>query len=254
MARVGRRADIHFHLLPGVDDGPPTEAQAAELARATVADGTDDVVATPHVRLVEVMELPDRVERLRHVLRSEDVALEVHCGGELHPDDVPRLAPSELDVLGVGPSGAAWLLLEAPLMGGAETFAPAASELRAHGYSVVIAHPERSPGMVELGLDETLQIEVSAGSRIQINATSLLGRHGDAARRRAIHLIDAGFAHAVASDAHGLERGPVLTTAFIEIQRRWGWQVARALVDEGPRRLLSHGIAAPSGLARAGLR
>jgi protein-tyrosine phosphatase len=251
---VGSRADIHFHLLPGVDDGPPTEAEAVELARAAVADGTADVVATPHVRVVEVAELQDRVERLRRLLRSEAVELEVHCGGELHPGDVDRLAPSEFDVLGIGPPGAAWQLLEAPLIGGAEMFSPAASELRGHGYSVVIAHPERSPGMVELGLDETLRTELAAGSRIQINATSLLGRHGDTVRRRAIHLIDTGLAHAVASDAHRLERGPMLTPAFVEIERRWGWQVARALVDEGPRRLLSHGIAAPSGRPRAGLR
>ena len=43
-------ADIHFHLLHGVDDGPETLAESVALARAAVADGTRVVVCTPHVR------------------------------------------------------------------------------------------------------------------------------------------------------------------------------------------------------------
>src|SRR4051794_40532305 len=44
------RADIHFHLLPGVDDGPATLEGSVALARVAVGDGTASVVATPHVR------------------------------------------------------------------------------------------------------------------------------------------------------------------------------------------------------------
>jgi hypothetical protein len=35
------RADLHFHLLPGVDDGPADVADSIELAREGVAKGTD---------------------------------------------------------------------------------------------------------------------------------------------------------------------------------------------------------------------
>jgi protein-tyrosine phosphatase len=64
------RTELHFHLLPGVDDGPPDDAAALELARAAVSDGTGCVVATPHVRLVGIRELPDRVRRLRAPLAA----------------------------------------------------------------------------------------------------------------------------------------------------------------------------------------
>ena len=43
-------ADLHFHLLPGVDDGPGDMDASLELARRAVADGIGTVVATPHVR------------------------------------------------------------------------------------------------------------------------------------------------------------------------------------------------------------
>jgi tyrosine-protein phosphatase YwqE len=43
-------ADLHFHLLPGVDDGPADLPDALELAQAALREGTETVVATPHVR------------------------------------------------------------------------------------------------------------------------------------------------------------------------------------------------------------
>ena len=45
-----QRAELHFHLLPGVDDGPGDMAESVELARLAVADGTSLVTVTPHVR------------------------------------------------------------------------------------------------------------------------------------------------------------------------------------------------------------
>ena len=41
--------DLHCHLLPGIDDGPATTAEAVALARAFVAAGVTRVAATPHV-------------------------------------------------------------------------------------------------------------------------------------------------------------------------------------------------------------
>ena len=67
-------ADIHFHILPGVDDGPSSMDESVALAAAAVADGTRVVVATPHVRtgfLTDVSELPDRVRELEERLARE---------------------------------------------------------------------------------------------------------------------------------------------------------------------------------------
>ena len=44
------RVDLHFHLLPGVDDGPAEVSDSLELARAALRDRTETVVVTPHVR------------------------------------------------------------------------------------------------------------------------------------------------------------------------------------------------------------
>ena len=41
--------DIHHHCLPGVDDGPRTMAEAADLCRASAQEGIETIIATPHV-------------------------------------------------------------------------------------------------------------------------------------------------------------------------------------------------------------
>ena len=48
------RTELHFHLLPGVDDGPTDDAEAIELARLAIEDGTSLIVVTPHVRLADI--------------------------------------------------------------------------------------------------------------------------------------------------------------------------------------------------------
>ena len=41
--------DLHAHVLPGLDDGPETLAEAVEMLSDVVATGVTTVVATPHV-------------------------------------------------------------------------------------------------------------------------------------------------------------------------------------------------------------
>jgi len=41
--------ELHFHLLPGIDDGPSSIEQSVELAAAAASEGTGTIVTTPHV-------------------------------------------------------------------------------------------------------------------------------------------------------------------------------------------------------------
>ena len=103
--------ELHFHLLPGVDDGPDTMADSLELARLAVEQGTGTVVATPHVRrdfVTDVWELPGRVAELRAALARENVPLTVLCGGEIGHAMVGRLGQAELELLAQGPADGRW--------------------------------------------------------------------------------------------------------------------------------------------------
>ncbi|HYZ28186.1 MAG TPA: CpsB/CapC family capsule biosynthesis tyrosine phosphatase [Thermoleophilaceae bacterium] len=238
------RAEIHFHILPGVDDGPATMEDSLELARLAIRDGTRTVVATPHVRgdyLTDVHELPQRVRELNARLRLEGIPLEVVQGAEVGPDMVGSLDARGFEQVAVGPPGARWILLEPPFQSLAGVLA-AAAELRARGYTVVMAHPERSAGVLSSGC-RLLREELAAGTLAQISVSSLLGHHGSDAQIAARHLIETHMVHFVASDAHSPERPPALGPAMDALlaQGRTFAEVRR-LVETGPRDLVVNGV------------
>jgi protein-tyrosine phosphatase len=245
-------ADVHFHLLPGVDDGPADLGDSLELARAAVADGTSTIAATPHVRpdfVTDVAGLTEVVAELQRALEHRRIRLEVLCGAELGPDMVERLGQAELDAVAQGPRGARWVLLESPFEGFGTDFHQAADELRARGFGVLLAHPERSAD-AELDGGAGLRRELAAGSLAQLNALSITGNHGPSAERAAFQLVASSRATLVASDAHGPTRPPALKAAY---RRLIGWgaepRTALSLTLLSPRRLLASGIRGRESLA-----
>jgi protein-tyrosine phosphatase len=238
--------DLHFHLLPGVDDGPTDLEESLGLARAAQRAGTGTVVATPHVRSdlgpTDAREIVERVRELRAALAAARVCLEVACGGELGHEMAFRLRPDELDLLAQGPRGARWLLVETPFQGIDEDFHAATAELRALGFGVLVAHPERSADAALEGA-AGLRREIAAGSRAQLNALSLTGGHGEDARRSAWELLEDDLVAVVASDAHGPSRPPALRMAC-EALLDGGLAPAAAntLVATAPRALLARGM------------
>ncbi len=239
------RADLHFHLLPGVDDGPSTMDEALDLARAAVAEGTRAIVATPHVRpdqLTDVGELPGRVDEVCRRLAASDVDVTVHCGGELGHDIVGRLGQADLETIAQGPAGARWVLLESPFEGLTPEFSAAADELRDRGFGIVLAHPERSAGVMAEGAP-ALTRELALGTILQVNTWSLSGAHGSAAQDAGEQLLRDGRVGLLASDAHPGWRAPALTMGVaLAVKLGLSELAAGALTDTAPARLLHSGV------------
>ena len=89
--------DIHCHLLPGIDDGPPSVEAAMALAHALVEDGVTQVVCTPHVfpgrfenRRASVEE---DFDRFSHLMQQSGLPLQLLWAGEV------RLTPEVLELL-----------------------------------------------------------------------------------------------------------------------------------------------------------
>jgi protein-tyrosine phosphatase len=243
-----QQADLHFHALPGVDDGPATMEESVELIRAAQADGSTRVVATPHVRhdfVTDVSDLTDRVRELRSAAGAAGLAVSVRPGGELGHDMVGRLGQADLESIAQGPPGCRWLLVETPFEGVSEDFHAATAELRDRGFGVLVAHPERSAD-AQLDGARGLRREIASGACAQVNAQSITGEHGPGARTAALRLVREGLATVVGSDAHGPSRPPLLT----RVRRTLADEgvdatTARGLTVAGPLRLLARGIAVP---------
>lgn len=240
--RVGF-AELRFHLLPGLDDGPETIEQSVELAAAASAEGTRTILATPHVNLQYVAEvdiLPDCVAEVSERLRRERIEIQVLLGAELSHERVWRLTQAELETIAQGPRGHRWLLLEAPLDGLDEDFPLAAEELRDRGFAVLVAHPERSLGGSKAAW-RIIEQELAAGSAMQVNAGSIAGLYGERVQREAHRLLERTPSVAIASDAHGSARMPALRLALNALESL-GQRNSEHAVSSLPLSMLQRGL------------
>ena len=193
--------DLHCHLLPGVDDGPETLDQSVEYVRAAAEAGTTTIVATSHVELLDVRELPDRVQEVRDALEREGIDLRIEVGGELKPQSIGELAEDELEIIAQGPPHARWLLYEVPFEGVTSDFVAGARELRDRGYGLVLAHPERSRDILDGGL-EALERELLEGAVVAANIGPITGCESAARRAASVELLRRGVISLLATDAH----------------------------------------------------
>jgi protein-tyrosine phosphatase len=241
--------DLHLHLLPGVDDGAPDEATAVEYARRMVAAGVREATVTPHAGSpyfpVELETIAARAFELQAALVRAGIPLLVHPGGEVHPEAAAELSARELDLVAQGPPGARWVLVEVPFGGVDDAFVDGVRAIGARGFGALIAHPERAEGLLTDGGLDRIRALMADGAVLQVNACSLMGRHG---RERAViarRLVRAGMAYVIASDAHPGHRDHVLADAATPALLA-GVTVARVqqLTRHNPRFLLRHGLPA----------
>jgi protein-tyrosine phosphatase len=236
--------DLHSHILPGVDDGPPTVEGSLELARAAVAAGTRTILATPHInddRSIDAARVAAGLEALRPALAAAEIPLEVLPGGEIAMWRLGDLDDAALRTLALG--GGPYLLVESPFSPAIGAFEPLVLDLLGRGHRVLLAHPERCPAFHRD--PERLQRLVDAGVLVQITAGSMTGGFGSTVRRLTATMLRTGVVHVVASDAHdAVKRPPGLNDGFTSLERELPglaelqpWmteQVPRAILDGTP--------------------
>jgi len=235
-------AELHFHLLPGIDDGPRTLEESLALARAAVAEGTGTIVATPHVHPAHVTDpaqIHEHVQMLAGHLRAAQIELDLRPGGELAHSMVERLGQRDLELIAHGPPAGRWLLLEAAFDGLGPDFTATADELRARGFGVVLAHPERIARSPETRA--ALEHELDRGTVLQLTAGSITGANGEAMRDLAFAQLRSAPMAVIASDAHGLHRMPALSKALVSLAAAGVPEPSRFVLDV-PRWLLEHGL------------
>ncbi|MGH7889143.1 MAG: tyrosine-protein phosphatase, partial [Thermodesulfobacteriota bacterium] len=201
--------DIHCHLLPNVDDGPAQWEESLEMARMAVRDGISISVTTPHcIQGTKWEPHPDeireKVNELNHRLLYEKIPLTVLTGMEVGiSENLPELVNSGR-VLTLGDSN--YLLVEIPFISIPLGIEEVIFNLKAKGIITVLAHPERNKE-IQKNPKRVLEL-VNAGALVQITAGSCCGYFGENAMRCVKELAKLGAIHAVASDAHDLDKRP----------------------------------------------
>jgi protein-tyrosine phosphatase len=199
--------DLHAHILPGLDDGPPSVEEAIAMARAASAAGTRALATTTHVDhrwAVSPADLAAAREALAARLKESGVELELLAGGEIAP---ARLADLDDEALrGFSLGGGPYVLLECPLSQGDAGLDHMVADLQRRGFGVLLGHPERSPALQRD--PRRLAALTALGALGQVTTGSLAGAFGQVVQRAATAMLEQGLVHVLSSDAHDAVRRP----------------------------------------------
>lgn len=232
-------ADIHNHMLFGVDDGAHTENEMYALIDASYADGVRHLCFTPHYHPGYFGENQAQIAsafKLAMQYASERYTdLQLYLGSEL------RYERSCIDWLEQGRcqtlNATEYLLVDFLYPEPAENILDAMLRVLNAGYTPVLAHVERYEKF-HRDLWEIDRLK-DWGVILQVDAQSPLGGLGYGSKVRARRLLDAGAVDLIASDAHDLKnRPPQLRPCYDFVSRKYGEGYAQYLFLDEPLRIL----------------
>lgn len=229
--------DIHSHVLFGVDDGAVTLEDSLAMVAIAAANGTTDLVCTPHANLHYRFD-PELIrERLGQIAGASGNRVRLYSGCDFHlsfdniQDAIENPRKYTIDHKN-------HLLVEFSELVIFRNTPEILARLYDAGMIPVLTHPERN-SLLRQRIDQ-MEAWVEAGARVQVTAQSLLGEFGSRAKDFCEKLLDRDMVHFVASDAHDCERRPPkLNLAHAWLKRERGEAIADALCIANPRAALA---------------
>jgi protein-tyrosine phosphatase len=229
-------ADIHSHVLYGLDDGAATRQDSLNMLALAVRSGTTDIVATPHANgrfRYDLQAVGQQIADLSSAV--EGIRIHRGCDFQLEAGNIEAAvaAPQRYTI-----NGGTYLLVEFP-----RTLRnPHADWILKHlmdaGLTPIVTHPERNP-LLRTRIED-LARWVGNGCWLQVTAGSITGAFGREAQRFSDELVKRGLVQVVASDAHDCtRRPPSLGGAYDLLVEKHGAAAIRPLFVDNPRAVIA---------------
>lgn len=196
-------ADMHSHLVPGIDDGARTLDDSVSLIRSMSALGFKKLITTPHIQHDFYRNTPEIIfnglDTVRNAIRSENIPVEIEAAAEYLLDDGFETLAENGDLLSFSGKH---ILVELSYFNPNPNLKNLVFNLQCDGYMVILAHPERyTYWFNDFGKFEDLK---DRGIFFQLNLVSLTGFYPDPVKKFAEKLIDKGMYDFAGSDMHNM--------------------------------------------------
>lgn len=215
-------ADMHSHLIPGIDDGVPDINSALQLIKGMVDLGYKKLITTPHIMWDMYkntkQDILNGYEILKEAVEKERIEVEIKAAAEYFLDDyVKELLKKSEPLLTISEN---LVLVEFSLAHEPMDLREILFEMQLQGYQPVIAHPERYiyPEKGRIFFDELKD----SGYLLQLNILSLVGLYGKEPQKNAQLLAGKQFYEFVGTDIHNFRQldalyDPVITSGLKRI-------------------------------------
>lgn len=232
-------ADIHFHGLWGVDDGPQTERDMYKMLDVAYAEGTRLLCVTPHYHPGYFRDNQAQTmlafEQLSKYAKERFADLRLFLGNELRYDQGADswLESGRCRTI----NGTGYILVDFRADEKQVTILKAMNQLMNYGYTPILAHAERYRAL-NRDLRDIRELR-SNGVLIQLDGMSMFGGFGLEVKLVSRKLLKYGLVDMISSDAHDtVKRPPVMKKSYDYVAKHYGDDYARALCCECALRIL----------------
>lgn len=230
--------DVHCHILPGVDDGARNGKSTARMIKIASEEGIDAIIATPHfvsgTEEEKTLQIKQRYTVVKKWLKEHYPDMKLYLGNELYYSD--GLIEALDQGIALTMNGTRYVLVEFPVYVEYAYIWKAIQRFVYAGYIPIIAHVER---YVHLQKKEYIQEFVNMGAYIQVNASSVIGKHGSAEKRYIKGLLKKQLVHFIGTDAHSSrERRPEMLECKRYLLKKIGVEETRRILEKNPAKML----------------
>ncbi len=193
-------ADIHSHLIPGIDDGSPDVESSMILIKGMIELGYKKLFITPHIHKElyanDLQTISQGFQILQKAVAKENLSIELYFGAEYFLEfEFSELLKKET-LLSFGNN---YLLMETSFVAPYPHLEETIFELKVKGYKPILAHPERY--RYELTIPQVKNLK-NKGCLMQVNLLSFTGSYGKNAQIFAYKLLEEGLIDFLGSDLH----------------------------------------------------
>lgn len=195
-------ADMHSHLLPGIDDGAQDLEDSLMLIRGMQELGYKKLITTPHVMWDMYKNthetIREKLKLVQQAVKDAGIDIEVHAAAEYFLDEhVEELLQAKEPLLTISGN---MVLTEFSMAFPSLNVKDLLFAITMQGYQPVIAHPER---YAYLDRNKEFYTELKdAGCLFQLNLLSLGGQYGRVVVELANYLLKNGYYNLVGTDLH----------------------------------------------------
>lgn len=236
-------ADIHIHVVPGVDDGARSVEEAVAMIRRETEQGAATVIATPHSFACDYGSdlVRQRFRELERAVKAARLPVSLYLGCEvaIWPDTAEESARKLLRGVYPTMAGSRYAMIEFDPRRHSQADAElCAGKILAAGLIPIVAHAER----YHLTSLEGARRLREMGAKIQINVYSVQSERKDWIRANARGLLTERLVDLIGTDSHRLDhRPPEIAADVAALEELVGPDYARQI-----------GIEAPAVIVRAG--
>lgn len=232
-------ADIHIHLLFGVDDGAQDEDEMHAILDAGYQTGTRVLCCTPHFHPGYFGDNYDKVtaafESLSSYAKKKYPDLALYLGNELRyePECISWLRQGVCRTV----NSTRYVLVDFSESASEKVIRNGLHELLNAGYIPILAHVERYRSLH--GKIPVIQSFWHDGVVIQADTQSLFRRFGLLVQRQCRKLLSLGLIDLFSSDAHNCtSRPPEMLGCFNYLNKEFSADYAATLCSNNAIRLL----------------